>query len=65
MDYALHNTRKNALEVMKSLGYNNVNGSEITVIACTSCNLWQFPRELVKDLDGYEICRNCFRFYGL
>ena len=62
IELALYKTRKNCLEVLDELGYNNVSSVEIRLKCCSSCGIW-LPK-MEKDLDGLDICNYCLDAYG-
>lgn len=62
VEAALYKTRKNALEVLTELGYNDYSSVEIRLKCCSSCGLWLSRMKL--DLDGLDICDYCLEAYG-
>lgn len=63
VEKALYKTRKNLLEVLAELGYNNDSEVEIGLERCTDCGIWD--TKLFPDLDKNPICAICLQTYGL
>lgn len=65
LDQALYKTRKTILEVLSEIGDNNICSGDTNLEQCSSCDIWLYPKQLKKDLDGSPICKECETFYGL
>lgn len=65
IDKALYKSRKNALEALAELSDNNVSLGDISLEQCNSCSVWLKPNQLIPDLDGLPICKDCLNHYGL
>jgi hypothetical protein len=61
VEAALYKTRKSIIDAIEEIGYADT----ISLLQCSSCNIWLKPQQLLKDLDGLEICVNCRDSYGL
>ena len=61
LEIALFKTRKSITDVYEELGYVDV----VSLLQCSSCNIWLKSSQLIKDLDGLEICQHCKDAYGL
>lgn len=61
IELALYKTRKSLLDITEEFGYTR----DIALLQCSSCNIWLRPLQLLKDLDGLEICKDCKDSYGL
>lgn len=69
LESALYKTRKTLLEVcrefdieytLESVGFQK----DLELDQCASCSIWLKQEELIPDLDGNEICKDCYKFYG-
>jgi len=65
LDKLLYKTRKSVLEVAAELGHNNVSLADTELQQCSSCGIWLYPKQLIKDLDESLICKDCETYYGL
>lgn len=61
VEAALYKTRKNINSVLEEIGCEQ----SISLLQCSSCNIWLKPHQLIKDLDGLEICTDCKNYYGI
>lgn len=65
LELVLYKTRKSVLEGLVEIGDNNVSSGDITLSQCNSCGVWLKPSQMLKDLDGLDICNYCHAAYGL
>jgi hypothetical protein len=65
LERTLYKTHKSILEACREIGIEYILDSEIVLTQCADCGIWLFPKELIKDLDGQGICRDCVTHYGL
>jgi hypothetical protein len=65
VDQYLYRTRKSIRQVCTENGIAFDDAQVIAVDSCTSCNIWQKPRDLRLDLDENLICRQCYDHFGL
>jgi hypothetical protein len=62
LEKALYKTRKSILEAEAETGIKYVLDSEISLKQCNSCGIWL--KTMLKDLDGLDICNQCYNAYG-
>lgn len=60
----LYKTRKSIVDAQRELGLEYVSDHEITLTQCNSCGIWLKPHQMLKDLDGLDICKDCYDAYG-
>lgn len=65
VDYVLYKTHKSTLDAFRELMIEYNSEWEINLLQCTSCGIWLKPTQLLKDLDGLDICSDCQTTYGL
>lgn len=65
LDYVLYKTHKSILDACAELMIEYSSEVEIHLKQCNCCGIWLKPGQLVKDLDGLDICQTCVDAYGL
>jgi hypothetical protein len=64
VERALYKSRKSLLEVCREFDVEYTLDSEISLGQCASCGIWLRFSQFRKDLDGLDICNECYTFYG-
>ncbi len=64
LDYVLYKTHKTVKDACTELIIPYSDSVEISLCQCNSCGIWLKPNQLVKDLDGLDICKDCYTVYG-
>lgn len=65
LERALYKTRKTVLAAATDSGIEYILDAEIGLEQCADCGIWLKPSELIPDLDGQGICKDCLTHYGL
>lgn len=65
LERTLYKTHKTVLEASRETDVEYILDAEITLEQCADCGIWLRPSELVPDLDGQGICKDCLTHYGL
>jgi hypothetical protein len=61
----LYKTRKTFRAACHEIGEDIEYACTPELETCTSCDIWLKSDELIPDLDGLPICKDCLSHYGM